>query len=217
MAIISIETFLVVDAVDLNKDYELTGNLDGVLGGPMPPGVFVGLYGRAGPAIASELHESYAQEGKQLLLCEVEVEAGSKMQSRVDVNVTPEERESARFLCDLSEVHTVDVRRGRKRLWDTMESLWGKYLREEGVDPEKLFDDVGEDFPRKLTTRPDFAAKLHAEKEFNHLNCLIFPVLTENNYLVSIAAVFRPEAIRRVRVRNDSRIKVSIPDSVWSK
>lgn len=216
MAIISIETFLVVDEVDLNKEYELTANLDGVLGGPMPPGVFIGLYGRAGPVIASELHESYAKQGKQLLLCEVEIEAGSKMQSRVDVNVSSKERESARFLCDLSEVQTVDVRRGRKRLWDALESHWRKYLREEGLDPDKLFDDVGEDFPRKLTTRPDLAARLHAEKEFNHLNCLIFPVLTENNYLVSIAAVFRPEAVRRVRVRNDSRIKVSIPESVWS-
>lgn len=215
MAILTIDTFLVVDEIDPASQYHLTGDLDGVLETPFPRGVFFGLYGRMSAVIARDLHKSLAKSGKELLLCSVEIESGPNMQNRVDVNVTSDEYEATTFLSDLREMKTVDVRRGRKRLWDDISQKWDSYLNEMGLDPVKMREAQTEDFPRRFTTYPNLISRLRAEDDYKHLDCIVFPLLTKNQYLVKIAAVFNPEAVVNVTVKNSKRIEAEIPASVW--
>lgn len=206
MAIITLTTFLWMDQVDSGETYELDGALDGLVDLPFPDRCFTGVYGQSAAVLAAELYQKAVKEGKTLLICEVEADGGPNMHARTNLNVTEEERSKSSMVADLSEMKTLEVKHGKKRLWDDIEQRWYKFLKEEGN-----VDLPGEEFPRKYTGRPDMIKRLRRSMPYKHLDIIIYPVRTPGGKSLTLATVFNPKCIKSMVIFNDHSLKAVLP------
>lgn len=198
MPTFDLRSFVMVDKAEHGATYEVPAHLGELTGLPMPQNMLTALYGRSSLSYSRDFVAEAELKGKDLIFCLISVDAGPTMQKRVDIGVTDEEKADNRYVSDLADVQSLDIRRARKRLQDTIERLWDGYLADDGLDANSLMESTGEDFPKRFTRRPDLIARLASEPMFKHVTCFIYPVQTEDGKQLALASVTTPDVVMEV-------------------
>ncbi len=88
---------------------------------------------------------------------------------------------------------------------------WCSYLEEEGKDIEWVIAHLGRDVPAYISTRPDLLGRLSQEKEFRHLNMIVFRLCTPNES-IDVGMILRREAITQKICTTDPSVSVVVAD-----
>lgn len=84
---------------------------------------------------------------------------------------------------------------------------WCSYLEEEGKDMEWIIEHLGRDVRNFISDRPDLLGRLSQEKEFRHLNMIVFSMPTSCES-VDVGMILRRDAITQTGCRTDPKVSV---------
>jgi hypothetical protein len=91
----------------------------------------------------------------------------------------------------------------------TIIDYWCGYLEEEGKDVEWVIAHLGRDVQKYVAMRPDLLGRLSEEKEFRHLNMIVFSLITEDEP-VDLGMILHRDAITQFICMTDPSIPVVI-------
>lgn len=91
----------------------------------------------------------------------------------------------------------------------TIIDYWCGYLEEEGKDVEWVIRHLGRDVQAYVSLRPDLLGRLSLEKEFCHLNMIVFILRTEDE-TVEVGMILHRHAITQSICRTDPSVSVIV-------
>jgi hypothetical protein len=91
----------------------------------------------------------------------------------------------------------------------TIIDYWCGYLEEEGKDVEWVIAHLGRDVQAYVSLRPDLLGRLSQEKEFRHLNMIVFNLVTEDES-VDVGMILHRHAITQSICKTDPSVSVVV-------
>lgn len=91
----------------------------------------------------------------------------------------------------------------------TIIDYWCGYLEEEGKDVEWVIAHLGRDVQAYVAMRPDLLGRLSQEKEFQHLNMIVFSLIAEDE-AVDVGMILHRHAITQFICKTDPSIPVVV-------
>lgn len=91
----------------------------------------------------------------------------------------------------------------------TIIDYWCGYLEEEGKDIEWVIAHLGRDVQAYVSQRPDLLGRLSQEKEFSHLNMIVFSLLSDGD-AIDVGMILHRQAITQSICRTDPSISVIV-------
>ncbi|MGV3741157.1 MAG: hypothetical protein ACO1NO_02470 [Burkholderiaceae bacterium] len=91
----------------------------------------------------------------------------------------------------------------------TIIDYWCDYLEEEGMDVEWVIAHLGRDVRAYVAMRPDLLGRLSQEKEFRHLNMIVFTLPAENES-IDVGMILHRHAITQSICNTDPSVSVIV-------
>ncbi len=91
----------------------------------------------------------------------------------------------------------------------TIIDYWCAYLEEEGKDIDWVIKNIGRNIQAYAAMRPDLLGRLSQEKEFRHLNMIVFSLMNENESF-DVGMILHRHAITQSICRTDPAVPVLI-------
>jgi hypothetical protein len=110
-------------------------------------------------------------------------------------------------LASLKTTALLNVKLLGKCIEATIIDYWCGYLEEEGKDIEWVIKHLGQDVQAYVSSRPDLLGRLSQEKEFQHLNMIVFTLPTEGT-VVDVGMILHRHAITQFICKTDPSVSV---------
>ena len=91
----------------------------------------------------------------------------------------------------------------------TVIDYWCSYLEEEGKDVEWVIRHLGRNVQAYVAMRPDLLGRLSQEKEFRHLNMIVFSLPAENES-IDVGMILHRHAITQSICKTDPSVSVNV-------
>ena len=114
-------------------------------------------------------------------------------------------------LDSLCATSMMNIKRISKCIEATIIDYWCDYLEEEGKDIEWVLKHFGRDVQAYVSSRPDLIGRLTQEREFQHLNLIVFSLFGHGDS-IDLGMILNRDAIAQKACKTDPNMRVIIPD-----
>jgi hypothetical protein len=112
-------------------------------------------------------------------------------------------------LASLPTTALMNIKLLGKCIQATIIDYWCGYLEEEGKNVDWVIAHLGRDVQAYVSLRPDLLGRLSQEKEFRHLNMIVFSLVTEGE-AVDVGMILHRHAITQFICKTDPSVSVVV-------